>query len=251
MIRSLSSKNRSSVAVIAEISRSGSYPQIPAFNEQNMVSYLLVGILVCAVSLATAFRGVPRFVTSTARFMGNPVEDDGTFVERLPSLLKRGAADSRPDPDIASSLRQRFKTMEDTKRKTAQVLKTSNPELAAELEELADEMLETSEKFTAAAQTWDAWGRPDPELAAQLRAQAELSAVKGTKSDPNFVAHLPDLMKKGVSDDRPTPDLPSELRLLKVGSKITCARLFARETVPSPMPPMPPLPPTVQEYGRG
>jgi hypothetical protein len=179
-------------------------------------------VLLALLACTSAFRGVVsgRALSQRQRhsiLKGNPVEDDGTFAERLPMLLKRGAADSRPDPDIASSLRQRFKKMEDTKRKTAAVLKTSNPELAAELEELADELIETSENFTAAASTWDAWGRPDPELASQLRAKAELSADKGTSSEPNFVAHLPDLMKKGVADNRPAPDLPSELRLLKVG----------------------------------
>jgi hypothetical protein len=153
---------------------------------------------------------------------------DDTFDSKLPSFLLKGKAIDRPDPDLAKNLRQRFKQIATTKRTAAAVLKSTNTELAAELEELADELLETTEKFVAAAETWDAWGRPSPDLASDLRAKAELGK-RGTSSDPNFVAHLPDLMKQGASDDRPAPDLPSELRMLKYKNSASVKRLAASE----------------------
>ena len=194
-----------------------------------MISVFVVVLL----SVTNAF-STQRFLrTSSKRSCAvkdsNPdyVQDD-TFDSKLPSMLLKGTAIDRPDPDLAKNLRQRFKQIESTKRKAAAVLKQSNTELAAELEELADELLETTEKFVTAAETWDAWGRPDPDLAANLRAKAELGK-RGTSSDPNFVAHLPDLMKQGANDNRPAPDLPSELRMLKYKNSASVKRLAASE----------------------
>lgn len=62
------------------------------------------------------------------------------------------------------------------------------------------------------AETWDAWSRPSPDLASELRKQAEIN-----KPDPNFEAHLQDFLTRGRSE-RPDYDLPSELRLLKYKS---------------------------------
>lgn len=53
---------------------------------------------------------------------------------------------------------------------------------------------------------WDSWNRPSPDLGSELRMKE-----RGTKSDPNFVEHLPRFMAVGMQD-RETPELPSELR---------------------------------------
>lgn len=106
--------------------------------------------------------------------MGSADDIDPNFEAHLPSLLKAGQGD-RSSPDIGQALRARYKTLEATKRKAATALKKepSNIELAIEvwswcwiheiktadawnlsyhffsfqLEELADELAETSEKF--------------------------------------------------------------------------------------------------------
>jgi hypothetical protein len=54
---------------------------------------------------------------------------------------------------------------------------------------------------------WDAWARPSPDLGSELREKE-----RGTKNDPNFVDNLPRFMAAGLSEDRTTPDLPSDLR---------------------------------------
>merc|ERR1719197_1391234 len=101
----------------------------------------------------------------------------------LPTLLRKGL-DERPDPDIAQQMRKKYKIIENTKRKAAADLKSINPELAAELEELADEINETHEKFVQLAGTYDAWHRPDPDLPKQLRRQEE--ERKRDLADPNY-----------------------------------------------------------------
>ena len=118
-------------------------------------------------------------------------------------------------------------------RKAAKALQSSNSELAVELEELADELEETHERFgerklnyeyqitprltvktpfesdliVQTALWWDAWARPSPDLGSELREKE-----RGTKNDPNFVDNLPRFMAAGLSEDRTTPDLPSDLR---------------------------------------
>ena len=56
---------------------------------------------------------------------------------------------------------------------------------------------------------WDAWARPSPDLGSELREKS-----RGTKNDPNFVDNLPRFMAAGRSEDRTTPDLPSDLRYI-------------------------------------
>lgn len=71
--------------------------------------------------------------------------------------------------------------------------------------------LNLSSFFDYAVQTalwWDAWSRPSPDLGSELREKE-----RGTKTDPNFVDNLPRFMAAGRSEDRTTPDLPSDLRL--------------------------------------
>lgn len=201
-----------------------------------MMSHLfliaLIVLSLLAVSFSFATQRFSRIVSkrSCAVKDSNPdYAQDDTFDSKLPAMLQKGKAIDRPDPDIAKNLRQRFKQIETTKRKAAEVLKHSNTELAAELEELADELKETTEKFVAAAETWDAWGRPSPDLASDLRVKAELAGKRAMSSDPNFVAHLPDLMKMGASDNRSAPDLPSELRMLKYKNSASVKRLAASE----------------------
>ena len=90
-----------------------------------------------------------------------------------------------------------------------------------ELEELANEVEETSESFVNLAATWDAWHRPDPNLPSQLRAAKQ-------SPDPNFESHLKDMYLKGKSDDRPSPNLPSELRLMKYKNMANVQKLAAK-----------------------
>jgi chromosome segregation ATPase len=153
-------------------------------------------------------------------------DEDPNYVAHLPSLLKSGLSPDRPDPEIASQLRKRYKEIISVKQKAASTLKTANPELAAELEEMADEMAETSEKFAKMAENWDAWGRPDPDLPSQLRKK------KYPEGDPNYEEHLPDMLKKGSDDNRPEPDLPSALRMLKYKQSAGVKKLAASEIKP-------------------
>ena len=89
----------------------------------------------------------------------------------------------------------RYQQIAATKTKAASTIKSTNPELAAELEEIADEMLETKEKFIALSTQWDAWGRPDPDLAVKLR---DSFNAKNTE-DPNFAEHKGAFMKVAPS----------------------------------------------------
>ena len=57
---------------------------------------------------------------------------------------------------------------------------------------------------------YDAWNRPSPDLPSQLRDKATYSGRFG--GDPNYEAHLPDMMKKGTDSQRTAPTLPSKLR---------------------------------------
>ena len=164
-------------------------------------------------------RSAPRFKDASI---------DPNFEEHLPELLKRGQAE-RTSPDIAAELRKRYKVIETRKREAASEIRktTKNEELAAELEEIADELSQTSEKFVALAETYDAWSRPSPDLASDLRRQDE--EKKGIKNDPTFLENLPRMMKAGMQENRPEPDLPSALRLQKYKNKAAVNRLAAKE----------------------
>lgn len=176
-------------------------------------------IVLAVVAIGLSFR--PR-VGRQARVSLSLQDSDPNYDLHLPSLLKKGTAADRPDPELAAKLRKRYSQMIGTKKKAAKALGTTNVELAAELDELAAEMEETSEKFAALAETWDAWGRPDPDLPSQLREKAM------PKVDPNFEEHLPEMLKKGMQD-RPDPELPSSLRLLKYKQSASKKRLAANE----------------------
>jgi hypothetical protein len=153
-------------------------------------------------------------------------ELDPNFEAHLPTLLKAGQSE-RPSAELASELRKKYKKIEQKKRDAAQQLKTVNAELAAELEEIADELQESHENFVAAAIAWDAWNRPSPDLPRELRANAEKEKIIGTQ-DPNFAAHVSDFMKAGTAE-RPSPDLPSELRMLKYKNMASVKRIAAKE----------------------
>mgnify|MGYP001208657329 CR=1 FL=1 len=88
-------------------------------------------------------------------------------------------------------------------------------------------MSETHEKFVQTALQYDAWHRPDPELPSQLRKKEE--EKKRDMSDPNYEAHLPDMLKAGSAEGRPDPDLPSKLRLMKYKQSAVVKRLAADE----------------------
>jgi uncharacterized coiled-coil DUF342 family protein len=149
---------------------------------------------------------------------------DPNFEAHLPGLLARGLSE-RSSPELANELRKRYSTIKETKKKAARELKSINPELAIELEEIADEVAETNEKFVQVATYWDAWSRPSPDLPKQLREKAEA----GKKVDPNFEANLPKMLDAGTNEDRSSPDLPSELRLLKYKQSASVKRLAAKE----------------------
>ena len=153
---------------------------------------------------------------------------DPNFEAHLPELLKRGTAADRPDADIAEQLRKRYRSISSIKKEAAKVLRSTgtikNIELAQELEEIADDLNDTHEKFVALSESWDSWNRPDPDIARKLRQEAE--AKKTT--DPNFIAHLPQMMAKG-SSDRPSADLPSELRMLKYKQMASVKRIASQQ----------------------
>jgi hypothetical protein len=48
-------------------------------------------------------------------------------------------------------------------------------------------------------------------------------------ADPNYEAHVKDFMKKGQSEDRPDPDLPSSLRMMRYKYKANVKKLAAQE----------------------
>jgi len=148
---------------------------------------------------------------------------DPNFESRLPDLLKVGLSKDRPDSDIAKQLRARYKAIADTKSKAAKVLKTENPELAAELEEIADELAETSEKFVSLSQTWDAWNRPDPDLAKKLRQQYE----RKKEAEEEHEDALRDMTKGTI--ERSDPNLPSTLRMMKYKNTAEVKRMAAKE----------------------
>jgi len=142
-----------------------------------------------------------------ARSNDGKEEMDPNVEAHLAQWMKKGKSEDRPAPEIASELRARYKQITQTKIKAAEVVKISNPELSLELEDLAAEIRETSEKFVSVALEWDAWGRPDPDLPNQLREGKEVF-------DPNFEANKQKMLQAG-RQDRPDVDLPSELRMLK------------------------------------
>lgn len=186
-----------------------------------LVSFLLVG------ALAFQPRGVAwQRSSGVSTKLNAAYDEDPNYVAHLPSLLKSGLNPDRPDPEVASQLRKRYKEIISVKQKAASTLKTANPELAAELEEMADEMAETSEKFAKMAENWDAWSRPDPDLPNQLRQK------KYPQGDPNYEEHLPDMLKKGGDENRPEPDLPSALRMLKYKQAAGVKKLAASEIKP-------------------
>jgi len=155
-------------------------------------------------------------------------EEDPNYESRLPELLKRGMAQDRPDVDLAKMLRSRYQQISATKTKAAKILKQQNPELAAELEEMADEMLETHDKFVKLSTSWDAWSRPDPNLPSKLRAQFDRKVEMENESD-DYKART----KLGLdAAGRPDPSLPSELRMLKYKQGATVKRMAAAEVRP-------------------
>jgi len=166
---------------------------------------------------------MPRNHATGIRMSSEP-EMDPNFESHLSSLLKVGLQD-RPSSDLARELRQKYSKMVSAKKKAAETLRSTNVELAAELEELADEISETSEKFVKAAEYFDAWGRPDPELPHKLREEED---AKKRMVDPNYEAHLGEMMKKGLQE-RSDYDLPSQLRLLKYKQSADVQRLAASE----------------------
>ena len=186
-----------------------------------MLSVLLVvvSILVLAHSYVPL---INRVSLPSSRLRSAP-DEDPNYKAHLPSLLTKGLAEDRPDPEIASRLRQRYQDIIGVKKSAASSLKTANPELAAELEELADELEETHEHFVKLAESWNAWKRPDPELASQLREK------KYPTKDPNYQEHLDIFMKKGRQEDRPDYDLPSELRMLKYKQAASVKKLASTE----------------------
>ncbi len=184
---------------------------------------MLVLCVVALLYVGTAFRTSMSTSRRTGAQLRMMTEEDPNYKAHLPSLLQKGLSPDRPDPEIANQLRSRYKEIIGVKKDAASTLKTANPELAAELEELADEMEETHEHFVALAESWDAWGRPDPDLARQLREK------KYPPTDPNYEAHLDEFMKKGQEEDRPGPDLPSQLRMLKYKNMASVKKLASAE----------------------
>ena len=49
------------------------------------------------------------------------------------------------------------------------------------------------------------------------------------KTDPNYEAHLQGFLKKGSTEDRSDPELPSALRLMKFKNSAAVKRLAAEE----------------------
>ena len=184
---------------------------------------LILAYLTLIFQLSAAFTSTSKW--SKSMKIASSTEDPN-FLAHLPELLKRGLAD-REDPDLASELRSRYKVIENVKRKASVELKTINPELAAELEELADEMAETSEKFVQTALFWDAWKRPSPDLPSELRAKNDLA--KKDLEDPNFAANLSKFLSAGRNEDRSSPNLPSDLRLIKYKQGVEVKRLASKE----------------------
>ena len=146
---------------------------------------IIVSVIVTTLCVVNAFRGSIRNLhkASTQDRAMSTNDEDPNYKAHLPSLLKKGLSPDRPDPEIAGQLRARYKEIIGVKKDAAvNTLKTANPELAAELEELADEMEETHEHFVALAESWDAWGRPDPDLPLNLGRKKYLKKIRITRS---------------------------------------------------------------------
>ncbi len=185
---------------------------------------LLLIVALCITVQSFNFRA---FNSRMTKFYAS-TDADPNFEAHLPELLKRGTAADRPDADIAAQLRKRYRSISSVKKEAAKVLRasgsTKNIELAQELEEIADDLNDTHEKFVALSESWDSWNRPDPDLARKLRQEAEAQKNK----DPNFIANLPKMIAKG-SAERPSSDLPSELRLLKYKQMASVKRIASQE----------------------
>jgi len=152
--------------------------------------------------------------------------EDPNYDAHLPALLKKGMTE-RPSPNLAKKLRARYSEISSTlkTKMSAKLKEADNAELAAELEEIADELESTHEKFVQAAMAWDAWNRPDPNLPRELRDKFDLEK---RMQDPNFDEHLGEFMKKGLAE-RPDPTLPSELRMMKYKQAASVKRIAAKE----------------------
>ena len=73
--------------------------------------------------------------------------EDPNFNYHLPGLLRLGTA-AWADDDLATQLRQRFQKIKDMERKCAAAIVVSNKELSDELVDMADEIDETTERFS-------------------------------------------------------------------------------------------------------
>lgn len=154
-------------------------------------------------------------------------EEDPNYESRLPELLKRGMAQDRPDADLAKLLRARYQQISTTKSKAAKIIKENNPELAAELEEIADELMDTHDKFVKLSTTWDSWNRPDPNLPSKLRSEYDRKVEMADEAAEGYGKLL------GASaDGRPDPSLPSQLRMLKYKQGAEVKRMAAKEVRP-------------------
>ena len=65
-------------------------------------------------------------------------------------------------------------------------------------------------------------------------AQTRISLVNSGRKkypaqDPNYAEHLDEFMKRGLAENRSTPDLPSELRMLKYKNMASVKKLAAKE----------------------
>jgi len=187
--------------------------------------YLFLCLTLSIVNAYKLLHSVQRF-----SLINKMSEEDPNFMAHLPTLLKKGL-EERPSYDIAKELRSRYKIIETVKRKASDKLKSSNPELAAELEEIADDLNDTHEKFVNAALYWDAWSRPDPDLPRELRKKDD--EKKKDLADPNFASNLSKFMS-AAKNDRESPDLPSELRMMKYKQSADVKRLAAKELKRTP-----------------
>ena len=76
-----------------------------------------------------------KFFKKQILLLSSTSDIDPNFEAHLPALLKVGSME-RPSPDIASDLRKRYKQIVDVKRKAVAELKTSNAELAIEVDRI-------------------------------------------------------------------------------------------------------------------
>lgn len=188
-----------------------------------LVLILLLAVVVACTAYSTTTSRYVRASSSTSRYGLPPSDDvDPNFEAHLAGFLKKGIAGDRPTPELGIELRKKYGKIEIVKRKAASILKTNNPELALELEELADELKETHEQFVQVALHYDAWSRPDPDLPGKLRAKYSPTI------DPNYEENLKKFILKG-QQDRPVPELPTQLRLMKYGNIAKVKRIAAKE----------------------